>query len=234
MDGLREPLQQTADLAADFYDTLEDRPVFPRADAADLRAGFARTLPETPTDARTVISELAAAADPGLVAEPSGRYFGFVIGGTLPAALAADWLTTTWDQNAGIYVLGPAASVVEEVAGAWLIELLGLPAHASFGFVTGAQMATFTALAAARQHVLDKAGWDVNRDGLSGAPRIRIVVGEKRHGTVDRALRMLGLGAPTDVIPPDSNGRILAEHIRLTDEPTIVCAQAGDVNTGAF
>src|SRR4051812_40211105 len=108
MDGLRELLQQTAELAADFYDTLEDRPVFPRADAADLRAGFARPLPEQPTDARTVIAELAASAEPGLVAEPSGRYFGFVIGGTVPAALAADWLTSTWDQNAGIYVCSPA------------------------------------------------------------------------------------------------------------------------------
>jgi glutamate/tyrosine decarboxylase-like PLP-dependent enzyme len=123
---------------------------------------------------------------------------------------------------------------VEEVAGGWLIELLGLPRDASFGLVTGAQMANFTALAAARHHVLQNAGWDVERDGLTGAPRIRIVVGEKRHGTVDRALRMLGLGAPTDVIPADNNGRMLAEQLALTDEPTIVCAQAGEVNTGAF
>jgi glutamate/tyrosine decarboxylase-like PLP-dependent enzyme len=234
VDELRALLDETAGIAAAFYETLEKRPVYPRASVDELRAGLGGVLPETPTDARTVISELAAAADPGLVAEPSGRYFGFVIGGTLPAALAADWLTTTWDQNAGIYVLGPAASVVEEVAGAWLIELLGLPARASFGFVTGAQIAHFTALAAARHHVLKNAGWDVERDGLTGAPRVRVVVGEKRHGTVDRALRMLGLGAPTDVIPADANGRMRAEHLSLTDEPTIVCAQAGEVNTGAF
>jgi glutamate/tyrosine decarboxylase-like PLP-dependent enzyme len=234
VDELRALLDETAGIAAAFYDTLEERPVYPRASVEELRAALGGPLPETPTDARTVIAELAAAADPGLVAEPSGRYFGFVIGGSVPAALAGDWLTTTWDQNAGLYVGGPSASVVEEVAGAWLIELLGLPAHASFGFVTGGQMAHFTALAAARHHVLKNAGWDVNRDGLTGAPRIRVVVGEKRHGTVDRALRMLGLGAPTDVIPADSNGRILAEHLRLTDEPTIVCAQAGEVNTGAF
>jgi glutamate/tyrosine decarboxylase-like PLP-dependent enzyme len=181
-----------------------------------------------------VIAELAAAAEPGLVAEPSGRYFGFVIGGAVPASLAADWLTSTWDQNAGIYVCSPAASVVEEVAGAWLIELLGLPAEASFGFVTGGQTAHFTALAAARHHVLKNAGWDVERDGLTGAPRIRVVVGENRHGTVDRALRMLGLGTPTDVIPADSNGRMLADELQLTDDPTILCAQAGEVNTGAF
>jgi glutamate/tyrosine decarboxylase-like PLP-dependent enzyme len=124
--------------------------------------------------------------------------------------------------------------VVEEIAGAWLIELLGIPAHASFGFVTGGQMATFTGLAAARHHVLAKAGWNVERDGLTGAPRIRVVVGEHRHGTVDRALRMLGLGAPTDVVPSDDNGRMLATGLRLTDEPTIICAQAGEVSTGAF
>ena len=234
MDELRALLDETASLAAEFYETLDERPVYPRAGVEELRAGLGGPLPETPTDPRTVIAELAAAADPGLVAEPGGRYFGFVIGGTVPAALAADWLTTTWDQNAGIYVGGPSASVVEEVAGAWLVELLGLPADASFGFVTGGQMAHFTALAAARHHVLKNAGWDVERDGLAGAPRIRVVVGEKRHGTVDRALRMLGLGAPTDLIRSDANGRVIVEHLELTDEPTIVCAQAGEVNTGAF
>ncbi len=234
MDDLRALFAQTAELAAGFYDSLDDRAVFPRATVDEVRAGFAAPLPEEPTPAPQVIEELAAAADPGLVAEPSGRYFGFVIGGAVPVSIAADWLTSTWDQNAGLYVGGPAASVVEEVAGAWLIELLGLPRHASFGFVTGAQMATFTALAAARHHVLKHTGWDVERDGLTGAPRIRVVVGEKRHGTIDRALRMLGLGAPTDVVGADSNGRMLTDELRLTDEPTIVCAQAGEVNTGAF
>jgi glutamate/tyrosine decarboxylase-like PLP-dependent enzyme len=234
MPELRDLLDLTAGLAADFYDSLPERPVFPPATVEELRAAFAKPLPDGPTDARTVITELAAAAEPGLVAEPGGRYFGFVIGGSLPGALAADWLATAWDQNAGLYVCGPAASVVEEIAGAWLIELLGLPAHASFGFVTGGQMATFTGLAAARHHVLAKAGWNVERDGLTGAPRIRVVVGEHRHGTVDRALRMLGLGAPTDVVPSDDNGRMLATELRLTDEPTIICAQAGEVSTGAF
>jgi glutamate/tyrosine decarboxylase-like PLP-dependent enzyme len=234
VDDLRALLQQTTELAVRFYDTLDERPVFPHTDATELRKAFARPLPEGPTDAETVIAELAAAADPGIVAEAGGRYFGFVIGGALPASLAADWLTSAWDQNACLYVAGPAASVVEEVAGAWLIELLGLPRDASFGLPTGAQMANFTALAAARHHVLKNLGWDVERDGLTGAPRIRVVVGERRHGTIDRALRMLGLGAPTDVVPSDRNGRMLAEHLALTDEPTIVCAQAGEVNTGAF
>jgi glutamate/tyrosine decarboxylase-like PLP-dependent enzyme len=234
MSDLRDLLGRTADLAADFYDSLPERRVYPLTTADELRAAFVSVLPEGPTDPRTVIDELAAAAEPGLVAEAGGRYFGFVIGGSLPGALAADWLATAWDQNAGLYVGGPSASVVEEIAGAWLIELLGLPTDASFGFVTGGQMATFTALAAARNHVLAEAGWDVERDGLTGAPRIRIVVGGHRHGTIDRALRMLGLGAPTDVLPTDDNGRMLAAHLRLTNDPTIVCAQAGEVNTGVF
>ena len=233
-DELRRLLDLTAALAADFYDTLPERPVYPRATAGELREALATPLPNAPTDPRTVIAELAAAADPGLVASAAGSYFGFVIGGAVPASLAADWLASAWDQNAGLYVGGPSAAIVEEVAGAWLVELLGLPSHSSFGFVTGGQMATFTALAAARHHVLAQAGWDVEKQGLIGAPRIRIVVGEKRHGTIDRALRMLGLGAPTDIVPADDNGRMLAEHLRLGDEPTIVCAQAGEVNTGAF
>jgi glutamate/tyrosine decarboxylase-like PLP-dependent enzyme len=233
-DELRELLERTAGLAADFYETLPERPVFPTATAGELRQALARPLPETPTDPRTVIAELATAADPGIVAEAGGRYFGFVIGGAVPASLAADWLASAWDQNAGLYVCGPSAAIVEEVAGAWLVELLGLPEHASFGFVTGGQMANFTALAAARHHVLARAGWDVERHGLIGAPPIRIVVGERRHGTIDRSLRMLGLGAPTDVVPADDNGRMLAEQLELGDEPTIVCAQAGEVNTGAF
>ena len=233
MDDLRELFELTAAIAADFYDTLDDRPVYPRATVAELHAALASPLPEHGLPARTVIAELAAAADPGLVAEASGRYFGFVIGGAVPASIAADWLTSTWDQNAGLYAGGPSASVVEQTAGAWLIELLGLPRHASFGFVTGAQMASFTALAAARHHVLAHAGWDVERDGLQGAPKIRVVAGARRHGTIDRALRMLGLGAPTDLVPVDDEGRMLVRELRIGDEPTIVCAQAGEVNTGA-
>src|SRR5258706_16424170 len=133
MSDLRDLLGHTAGLAADFYESLPDRPDYPRTTVDELRAAFISALPDGPTDPRTVVEELAAAADPGLVAEPGGRYFGFVIGGSLPGALAADWLATAWDQNAGIYVGGPAAAVVEEVAGGWLVELLGLPAQASFG-----------------------------------------------------------------------------------------------------
>src|SRR2546426_7885264 len=144
-------------------------------------------MPEEPSDPGTVIEQLVAGVDPGVVAMPSGRYFGFVIGGSVPAALAADWLTSAWDQNAGLYVGGPSASVAEEVAGEWLKELLRIPKHASYAFVTGCQMAHVTALAAARFHVLHEAGWDVNRDGLTNAPRVRVIAGANAHVTVGRA-----------------------------------------------
>src|SRR4051812_44056086 len=194
-------------------------------------------LQDEPLGPEQVVEELAAAADPGIVAMASGRYFGFVIGGGLPAALAADWLAATWDQNAGLYVCGPSAAVVSEVVREWVIDLLGLPDDASMGIVTGTQMGSVTALAAARFRVLEQAGWDVGRDGLSGAPRIRVLVGGKRHVTVDRALRLLGLGE-REGLPADDQGRMDAGALEraLADGsgPTIVCAQAGEVNTGAF
>src|SRR4051812_15702976 len=161
MTPIRDLLQQTASHAADFLEGVGDRRVNASVEVDELRAALGRPLPDGPEGAREVVANLAEAADPGLIAIPGPRYFGFVIGGAVPAALAADWLTSAWDQNAGLYVAGPSASVVEEVAGRWLIELLGLPDHASFGFVTGGQMVNFTALAAARHHVLRNAGWDV-------------------------------------------------------------------------
>ena len=182
---MRELLHETADLAADFLESLPDRPVFPRVEVDELRARLGGPVPDGPTDAREVVRALAEVGDAGAVAIPSGRYFGFVIGGAVPAALAADWLTSTWDQNAGLYVAGPAASVVEEVAGAWLTELLGLPRGVSFAFVTGTQMAHATALAAARNHVLAEVGWDVERDGpdrRAADPRAR-----RREGPLDAA-----------------------------------------------
>ncbi|MGZ4308695.1 MAG: pyridoxal phosphate-dependent decarboxylase family protein [Gaiellaceae bacterium] len=235
MSDPRELLRGTAELAAEYVESLGERPVFPRVDPDELRAALGGPLPEEPIDAEAVVEELAAAAEPGLVAMGSGRYFGFVIGGALPAALAADWLATAWDQNAGLYAGGPSASVVEQVAREWIVELLGLPADCSIGYVTGTQMAHVTGLAAARWHVLDAVGWDVGAKGLNGAPPVRVVVGEKVHVTVNRALRLLGLGAPT-VVAADSQGRLMPDALRqaLGDGPTIVCAQAGEVNTGAF
>jgi len=237
MEDVRELLEQTAAIAARYLESLGERPVFPDVTPQELRAALGGPLPEEPLDPREVVGELAAAAEPGVVAMGSGRYFGFVIGGALPAALAADWLTSAWDQNAGLYVGGPSASVVEEVAAQWILELLGLPAGSSVGFVTGAQMAHVVALAAARHAVLERAGWDVGGDGLQGAPRVRVLVGDKRHVTIDRALRLLGLGAP-DVVAADDQGRLrsdaLADALAACDGPTIVCAQAGEVNTGCF
>ena len=237
MNDIRPLLQRTAELASDYLESLERRPVFPQVSADELRQALGGPLPEAPTDPEEVVEALAKAADPGLVAMGSGRYFGFVIGGGLPAAIAADWLASTWDQNAGLYVGGPSASVVEQIVRDWVCDLLGLPAHSSIGFVTSTQMGSVTALAAARFRVLEQVGWDVGRDGLSGAPRIRVLVGAKRHVTIDRALRLLGLGAPEEVAA-DSQGRMEAGALRAAlaghDGPTIVCAQAGEVNTGAF
>ncbi len=184
-----------------------------------------------------MIEELARDVEPGLTQMGGGRYFGFVIGGALPAAIAADWLTSAWDQNAGLALPTPAAAVVEEVAGRWLKEVLGIPPQASFALVTGCQMAHATALAAARNHVLAAAGHDVERDGLVGAPPIRVVAGAKRHGTLDRALRFVGLGTSCiREVPSDEQGRMIVDGLRAeladADGPTIVCAQLGEVNTG--
>jgi glutamate/tyrosine decarboxylase-like PLP-dependent enzyme len=237
MGDVRELLELTASIAADYVESFDDRRVFPDVTPEELRTALGGPLPEQPLDARQVVTELADAAGPGVVAMGSGRYFGFVIGGALPAALAADWLATAWDQNAGLYVGGPSASIVEQVTREWIVDLLGLPGDASIGFVTGTQMAHVTGLAAARFHVLDEVGWDVGRDGLHGAPRIQVLVGAKRHVTLDRALRLLGLGAPT-VVGADEQGRMrpdaLADALNGRNGPTIVCAQAGEVNTGAF
>jgi glutamate/tyrosine decarboxylase-like PLP-dependent enzyme len=173
-----------------------------------------------------------------LVATPGPRYFGFVNGGVLPAALAADWLTSTWDQNAALHVMSPAAATVEGVVAEWVLELLDLPRTASVGLATGTQMATFTALAAARHAVLARAGWDVEARGLRGAPPLHVVVSEESHATVFTALRLLGLGtAEARRVSTDGNGRMrmdaLQPRLAGCDGPTIVCAQAGNVNTGA-
>ena len=237
MTDTRALLRRTAELAADFLDSLEDRPVFPQVSPEELRSSLGVPLQDEPLEPEQVVAELAAATDPGLVAMPSGRYFGFVIGGGLPAALATDWLTSTWDQNAGLYAGGPAASIVEQVVREWVCELLALPPDSSIGLVTGTQMGSVTALAAARYRVLERAGWDVARDGLAGGPRVRVLVGENRHVTIDRALRLLGLGAP-ELVAADDQGRMDAGALQVAlergDDPTIVCAQAGEVNTGAF
>jgi glutamate/tyrosine decarboxylase-like PLP-dependent enzyme len=233
----KRPLGEAFDQALAYLEGLPGRPVPGRAGLAELRAALGGPLPERPLDPREVVAELATAAEPGVVATAGGRYFGFVVGGATPAALAADWLTSAWDQNAALYVLGPAASVVEEVAGAWLAELLGLPAGVSVGLVTGGQMANFTGLAIALRGLLDRAGWDVESDGLWGAPRVRVLAGQGRHGTIDRALRFLGAGA-VEAVDADDQGRLrpaaLAAALDRGSGPAIVCAQLGNVNSGAL
>ena len=232
-------LHGTANLAVDFLDRLPDRLVWPPVDLAALRAALGGPLPEGPSDPDRVIEALARDAEPGLVGTAGPRYFGFVVGGGVPAALAADWLTSTWDQNAGLYALSPAAAVVEEIAASWLIDIFGLPAGSSVGFATGATMASFTALAAARHAVLEKAGWNVEDDGLIGAPPIAIVTSDESHVTIFASLQMLGLGrSRVHRVAADEQGRMRADALRDTlariEGPTIVCAQAGNVNTGSF
>ncbi len=239
MAGLRGILVRVAELIAEFREGVGDRPVVPAADPEELRAAFGGPLPAEGREPTSVIEELVAAAEPGLAATAGPRYFGFVIGGALDAATAADLLATGWDQVGFNAVTSPAAAAVEEAVGAWLKELFGLPSVASFGLVTGAQAANTVGLAAARQRVLDRAGWDVEARGLIGAPRVRVVGSEERHATIDRSLRLLGLGAGSvDAVRADANGAIhigaLAEALeREPDAPTIVCLQAGNVNTGA-
>jgi glutamate/tyrosine decarboxylase-like PLP-dependent enzyme len=232
-------LRRTTDLAIDFLNRLPDRPVGRPADLAALRAALDGPLPESPMDPGSVVEHLAHGAEPGLFGTAGPRYFGFVIGGGVPAALAADWLTSAWDQNGALYAISPAASVAEEVAGRWLVELFGLPAGSSVGFVTGATMATFTALAAARHRVLERAGWNVEEDGYVGAPAIEVVLGDEAHVTVFVSLQMLGLGrARVHRVAVDEQGRMRPDPLRETlealDGPIIVSAQSGNVNTGAF
>jgi glutamate/tyrosine decarboxylase-like PLP-dependent enzyme len=220
-------------------DGLGTRPVGAQAEIDDLRSRLARQLTDDGEDPRAVIRELAADVEPGLIASAGPRYFGFVIGGSLPVAVAADWLTSAWDQNGGGYVASPALSVTEEVAGKWVLELLGLPRDASVGFVTGCQMAHFTCLAAARHAVLEEVGWDVEAQGLQGAPEVRVIAGEHAHVTVGVACRMLGLGFDrVRAVATDDQSRMLPaaleEELGRSDGPTIVCAQAGEINTGGF
>ncbi|MQA99993.1 MAG: aminotransferase class V-fold PLP-dependent enzyme [Actinobacteria bacterium] len=221
-----------------FLDGLPERPVGSTATVDELWTALNGPLPMEGLDDRTVVTDLMKSAESGLVATAGPRFFGFVIGGSTPASLAADWLTTLWDQNAGLVAAGPAAAVVEEIAGEWLKELLALPKDASFAMVTGCQMANFVGMLAARHQVLTDHGWNVEADGLQGSPTIAVVAGEERHATMDRALRFAGLGAPKVLVPADDQGRMRADALRDAvagiDGPMIVCAQAGNVNTGAF
>jgi glutamate/tyrosine decarboxylase-like PLP-dependent enzyme len=227
-------LARTARHAEAYLAGVDERPVGAAGSGDALRVA----LTDDGVPASTVIDELVAAADDGIVASAGGRYFGFVTGGSLPVALAADWLTAAWDQNGHLYVCSPAAAVVEEVVEAWVLDLLGLPETAGVGLVTGGQMANAACLAAARDAVLAGAGWDAAERGLIGAPALTVMAGEEAHVTVHTALRLLGLGlSSARRVAVDAQGAMdpgaLARELAAVDGPAIVCAQVGNVNTGA-
>jgi glutamate/tyrosine decarboxylase-like PLP-dependent enzyme len=239
--GLHEPaLRRALELALEYLAALDTAAVGATVSSAELRQRLERPLPEDGLAAEAVVSEVAAAAQGGLLGNAGGRFFGWVMGGCLPAALGADWLTSVWDQVPGAFAVAPSASAVEAVCGRWLLSLLGLPAESSFALVTGCQMAHFTCLAAARHALLAARNWDVEQHGLFGAPRLRLVTGDQRHGTVERAVRMLGMGRSSLVeVPSNARGQldpVALEQALSRDREcaSIVCLQAGDVNTGVF
>jgi glutamate/tyrosine decarboxylase-like PLP-dependent enzyme len=236
-DEYKAVLDRATARSMEWIESIPDRDVAPRSNVDAMKAVFAQPLQDERMDPVDVVEELATLAEPGLMAMPSGRFFGWVIGGTLPAALGADVLVSSWDQNAAMRYASPATAAIEEVAGEWLLELLGLPASCDVGFTTGATMGNWTGLAAARAFVLDRAGWDVNARGLQGAPTVTVLAGAERHASVDLALRYIGFGLPT-VVAADSEGRIRVDALRTTldtiDGPVILCLQAGNLHSGSF
>src|SRR3954470_12956608 len=239
-EPFREPLEHAMAHALNYLDRLDDAPVSATATLAELRARLSRPLTDNGLDATRIIDDLAADVDGGLIGNSGGRFFAWVIGGSVPVAVAADWLTSAWDQNSAIYACSPATGVIEEVCGRYLKELLGLPPNASFAFVTGTQMAHVISLAAARHALLARRGWDVEQRGLSKAPAIRVLCGAERHGTVDRAVRLLGIGSDSLVpLALDDANRMRVDALRAAldadrESPTILVLQAGELNTGAF
>ncbi len=228
-------LDDAARRAQRYLDALPERRVSPAPAAVAALSAFDQPLPEAPTDPAEVLRELDEIGSPGTMATAGPRFFGFVIGGSLPATVAANWLTTAWDQNCGLFVGSPATTTLETVALRWLLDALGLPPSAGGAFVTGATMANFSGLAAARHAVLKQAGWDVEADGLFGAPPVTVIVGGEAHPTLFKSLGLLGFGRERVVrVPVDGQGRLRAEALPAIAGPTIVCAQAGNVNTGAF
>ena len=234
-DLYHQLLTEAARRALAYLESISDRRVFPSEEALRNLSRLGGPLPATAEDPITVLKALDDIGSPATVATTGGRYFGFVTGGALPATVAAQWMAAAWDQNGSLNALSPVAACLEEIALGWLLDVLHLPPSSGGGFVTGAQMANFASLAAARHSVLAKAGWDVETDGLFGAPPITVVAGEEIHVTVAKALAMLGLGKKRVVrVPTDSQGRMRADALPRLNGPAIVCAQAGNVNTGAF
>ena len=232
---MRDLFHQTAEVAARYLESLDERSVAPTPEALARLEELNQPLQENPQDPADVLAMLDRIGSPATMAMAGRRYFGFVIGGSLPAALAANWLAGAWDQNPGLFAASPIGTVLEEVSLGWLLDVLKLPAGSAAAFVTGATVANFTALAAARHAVLERVGWDVEADGLFGAPPITVIVGGEAHPSLIKALGMLGMGrARVTRVPVDDQGRMLAGEIPPLAGPTILCMQAGNVNTGAF
>lgn len=238
--GLRAGLHSVAEQAANYLESLSTRHISSTSLPEELVRCLDRPLPEDGIPAESVIRDLIHDVDRGLVASAGGRYFGFVVGGATRASLMADWLTSAWDQNAQVYATSPAAAIAEVVVARWIVELLGLPQQSSVGFVTGCQMANFTALAVARNAIVERAGWDLTHQGLFGAPPIAVFMSDCGHATVRSALSMAGIGsAQVREIPSDSEGRMVltaleSEIRRAAGQPMIISVQAGNVNSGAF
>ncbi|MGE5398999.1 MAG: pyridoxal phosphate-dependent decarboxylase family protein, partial [Ignavibacteriales bacterium] len=232
---MRELLEKAAERSIRYLEGLDKRKVAPGNDEIARLAAFNIPFPDKPVNPETVLQQMDDFGSPATTAMAGRRYFGFVIGGSLPAALAANWLAAAWDQNSGLYNISPAACAIEQVALNWLLDVLVLPQECAGAFVTGTTVANFTALAAARHSVLAKAGWNVEADGLFGAPPVNVILGAEAHPTVFKSLGMLGLGRSRVVkVPVDRQGRIRPDSIPEIKGPTIVCLQAGNVNTGAI
>nr|HMQ55665.1 aminotransferase class V-fold PLP-dependent enzyme [Anaerolineae bacterium] len=227
--------EQAKAYAYAYLDTLPHRPVFPPPEALEALTVFDEALPESPQAGAEVLHQLDTYGSPATVAQTGGRYFGFVNGSVITTALAARWLADTWDQNPALYVISPIVAKLEQVCERWLADLLGLPPQTAAGFVGGTSMATLCGLAAARYALLKRVGWEVNADGLFGAPPFRVVVNEQAHGTVFKALALLGLGKNrVELVPADAQGRLDPAHLPALDSNTLLILQAGNVNTGAF
>ncbi len=228
-------IDEFATIAKNYIDKIHEDPVYPYKNVIDNLKQLDELLQYESTDTNAVLHLLNELGSPATVKSTGGRYFGFVTGGSLPAAMSAKLLATVWDQNGALTVMSPIASAIENVAGKWLLQIFGLPAECGFGFVTGDTMANFTALAAARHSVLQNAGWDVVSKGLFNAPEIKVIVGEEVHISVLKVLNMLGFGRDRIIrVPVDKQGRIIAGKIPVSNDPTIICAQSGNVNSGAF
>jgi glutamate/tyrosine decarboxylase-like PLP-dependent enzyme len=232
---MRELLESACQRAIAYLDGLANRRVFPDAKAIERLGELDLPLPNEGTDSQAILKTLDEVGSPATVATAGSRYFGFVIGGSLPASLAAQWLAGAWDQNVGLVSASPIGAKLEEVSLRWLLDVLDLPSETGIGFVTGATMANFAALAAARHSLLAGQNWDVETQGLFGAPPITVIVGDEVHVSVLKALSMLGFGRERLIrVPVDSQGRMRADALPVMDDKTLICIQAGNVNTGAF